>query len=265
MTDTAAAIVPGTPLTLAGRTIVVTGAARGLGRAFAETVAAAGATRVVLADVDAVGGEATAVALRATGVDARFYAYDQSDPASIAAFGRRLAEDFDAIDGLVNNAALATGVGGKPATEIDPALWDRVMAINVRGLWLVTNALTPLLAASTRGGRIVNLASDTALWGAPNLLAYTASKGAVLAMTRSLARELGTAGITVNAVAPGIVITESTEYVPEHRHRLYVEGRSLARPQMPDDVTGLVAFLLTTSAGFVSGQTIPVNGGFVFN
>lgn len=250
---------------LAGRTIVVTGAARGLGLAFAEAIAAANARTVVLADVDAEAGRAAADRLAAAGHDARFLAYDQGDPASVEDFGRRLAEICPAVDGLVNNAALATGVGGKPATEIDLALWDRVMDINIRGLWLVTRALTPLLAKSASGGRIVNLASDTALWGAPNLLAYVASKGAVLAMTRSLARELGGDRITVNAVAPGIVLTESTEYVPEHRHRLYVEGRSLSRPQLPEDVTGLVTFLLSDAAGFVSGQTIPVNGGFVFN
>lgn len=250
---------------LAGRTIVVTGAARGLGLAFAEAIVAAKAATVILADVDAEGGEAASAGLRGRGADVRFLAYDQSDPASIEAFGRRLAEIAPVVDGLVNNAALATGVGGKPATEIDVALFDRVLAINVRGLWLVTRALTPLLAASTLGGRVVNLASDTALWGAPNLLAYVASKGAVISMSRSLARELGGAGITVNTVAPGIVKTESTEYVPEQRHRLYVEGRSLSRPQMPEDVTGVVVFLLSSSAGFVSGQIVPVNGGFVFN
>jgi NAD(P)-dependent dehydrogenase (short-subunit alcohol dehydrogenase family) len=179
--------------------------------------------------------------------------------------GESVAREFSSVDGLVNNAALATGVGGKSHAEYDIGLWDRVMDINVRGLWLVTRAFGPLLAKSSRGGRIVNLASDTALWGAPQLLAYVASMGAVIAMTRSLARELGKDNITVNAVAPGLVLTESTEYVPEQRHRLYVEGRAISRAQTPDDVVGLALFLLSNAAGFVTGQTVPVNGGFVLN
>lgn len=250
---------------LAGRTVVVTGAARGLGLAFTEAIVAAGVETLILADRDAEGGEALAARLRADGADVHFIAYDQADPASIDAFAARLGEITPSIDGLVNNAALATGVGGKPATEVDIDLFDRVLSINVRGLWLLTRALTPMLARSPKGGRIVNLASDTALWGAPNLIAYVASKGAVLSMTRSFARELGADGITVNAVAPGLVLTESTEYVPEHRHRLYVEGRALSRPQVPDDVTGVIVFLLSDAAGFITGQTLPVNGGFVFN
>ena len=110
-------------------------------------------------------------------------------------------------------------MGGKPFDEIDLDLWDRVMRVNVRGTWLVTRALAPLFADGGHG-RIVNIASDTALWGAPRLLAYVASKGAVISMTRSLARELGPRGIGVTVVAPGILRCEATEYVPAERHRL---------------------------------------------
>ena len=121
-----------------------------------------------------------------------------------------------------------------------------------------------VLAASGRG-RVVNLASDTALWGAPRLLAYVASKGAVVAMTRSLARELGAQQITVNAIAPGLTEVEATAYVPAARHQQYREGRAIARAQVPQDVTDAVLFLLAPGSGFITGQLLPVNGGFVFN
>lgn len=252
-------------MALSGRRIVVTGAGRGLGRAFAEACVAAGAETVIVADIDAKLGEDCAADLRQRGGNVHFIAYDQSQPQSIEAFGKTLAERFGHIDGLVNNAALATGIGGVPYDEIDIATFDKVMAINVRGVWLVIKALAPLLKKSTLGGRIVNVASDTAMWGAPRLLHYVASKGAIISMTRSLSRELGPDGITVNAIAPGIVISESTEYVPQERHDLYVNNRAIPRQQMPEDVTGPVIYLLGPGAGFVTGQLVPVNGGFVMN
>jgi len=142
--------------------------------------------------------------------------------------------------------------------------WDAVMNVNVRGTWLMSRAALPYLSESGRGS-IVNIASDTALWGAPKLLAYVASKGAVIAMTRSLAREFGEQGVTVNAIAPGLTEVEATAYVPAERHAYYQKGRALARPQVPDDVSGPVLFLLSDAARFVTGQLLPVNGGFVMN
>jgi NAD(P)-dependent dehydrogenase (short-subunit alcohol dehydrogenase family) len=137
------------------------------------------------------------------------------------------------------------------------------MSINVRGCWLMIKAIAPLLRRSSRGGRIVNLASDTALWGAPNLLHYVASKGAVISMTRSLSRELGREGITVNAIAPGLVRVPATAYVPEQRKQLYVDGAAIQRPHVPEDTVGAVTFLLSDAAGFISGQVLPINGGFI--
>ncbi len=250
---------------LKGRIIVVTGAARGLGRAFAEGCVREKAQSIVIADIDEAAGLATAKELVAQGADAHFLHVDVADPKSVEAFAQALTARFGRVDGLVNNAALATGIGGKTFEEIDVETFDRVLSINVRGLWLVTRALAPLLRLSQGGGRIVNLASDTALWGAPRLLHYVASKGAVISMTRSLARELGVDNISVNAIAPGLVIGESTEYVPQERHDLYIIGRAIPRKQYPQDVVSAVLFFLMPEAGFVTGQVVPVNGGFVFN
>ena len=247
---------------LKGRTIVVTGAARGLGLAIARGAAAAGA-RLVLGDIDVEGGARAAQELAAGGAAARFIAVDLAEPESITAFAADITAHEGAVDGLVNNGAIATGIGGPMFDAIDIDTWDRVMRVNVRGTWLMTRALAPLLEKG-REPRIVNIASDTALWGAPRLLAYVASKGAVMAMTRSLARELGPRGIGVTAAAPGILRTESTEYVPQERHDLYEQGRAAPGPQSAEDVTGAILFLLSGPALAVTGQTVPVNAGFVF-
>ncbi|MGL4858486.1 MAG: SDR family oxidoreductase [Enterobacteriaceae bacterium] len=247
---------------LAGLRVVVTGAARGLGSSFAQAIVRAGG-QVVLCDVLHDELQATAKALRAAGGEVEAYTIDLAQPESIR-------ETFTAIGragplhGLVNNAALATGVGGKNMMEYDIGLWDRVMQVNVRGTWLVSQAAVPLLEEAG-GGKIVNVASDTALWGAPNLLAYVASKGAVIAMTRSMARELGSRRICVNAIAPGLTRVEATEYVPAARHQLYENGRALTGEQYPQDVDGSVLYLLSPLADFVTGQLLPVNGGFIFN
>jgi NAD(P)-dependent dehydrogenase (short-subunit alcohol dehydrogenase family) len=247
---------------LSGRTIVVTGAARGVGRAIAEACAFAGA-RLVLADVLEAEGRETTAAITAQGAAARFVRVDLADPQSITQFALDVEGHEGVVDGLVNNAAIATGIGGPAFDQIEIDVWDRVMQVNVRGTWLVTRAMAPLLVKSGTG-RIVNLASDTALWGAPRLLAYVASKGALIAMTRSLSRELGPSGVGITAVAPGILRNEASDYVPRERHALYERGRAVPGAQTPEDIVPTIVFLLTPGALALTGQTLPVDAGFVF-
>lgn len=247
-------------MNLQGRTVLITGASRGVGRAIAHACARAGA-RLIIADILIQEGEATTRAISATGASCRFAPVDLADPASIEKLADDIRGNEGKLDGLVNNAAIATNVGGKNFEDIDIDLWDRVMRVNIRGTWLVTRAVSALLST---GAQIVNLASDTALWGPPRLLAYVSSKGAVIAMTRSLARELGPRRIGVVAVAPGIMRNEATEYVPAQRHREYETGRAVPGPQVPEDITDAIVFLLMPAAICFTGQTLPVDAGFVF-
>lgn len=247
---------------LRGRRILVTGAARGLGYEFAVALCQAGA-QVAMADILADTLKEAVASLRARGFPVHGIEVDLGDKASVEQCAARAVELLGGLDGLVNNAAI-TNSGGRTAHQLEVEVWDRVMQVNVRGTWLMSVACHAALKASGRGA-IVNLASDTALWGAPNLMAYVASKGAVTAMTRSLAREFGADNITVNAIAPGLTLVEATEYVPEARHQLYHDQRAIHREQVPEDVSGSVLFALSDLARFVTGQLLPVNGGFVMN
>ncbi|SPL70157.1 SDR family oxidoreductase [Acinetobacter stercoris] len=248
---------------LQDKKVIVTGAARGLGRDFAEAIASAGA-KVVMMDIleDLVLSEASK--LKSQGLQVEATVVDLSNISSIERAVEFAVAQLDELDGLVNCAAMATNVGGKDMLNYDPDLWDRVMNVNVKGTWLMTRACVPYLKKSV-AGKVVNIASDTALWGAPKLMAYVASKGALIAMTRSMARELGEFNISINTISPGLTLVEATEYVPEERHNLYVNGRAIQRQQVPDDLNGTALFLLSDLSSFVTGQNIPVNGGFVFN
>jgi NAD(P)-dependent dehydrogenase (short-subunit alcohol dehydrogenase family) len=241
-------------INLHNRRILITGGARGLGEAFARACVAAGA-KVAITDILDDRGHALAAE-----INAHYFHMDAASKASIDDGMQKVVAALGGLDGLINNAAV-TNSGGKMMDELTEETWDAVMNINVKGVWLTTLAAVPHLAASG-SGRIVNLASDTALWGAPRLMAYVASKGAIMAMTKAMARELAAQSISVNAIAPGLTLVEATEYVPQARHDHYANGRAISRAQMPEDVTAAAMFLLTPSSGFITGQILPVNGGF---
>ena len=234
------------------RRVLITGGASGIGAAAVARFQEDGC-RVAALDVD----EAM---LAQCGADVRAVC-DVSDDASVDRAVEQAVAELGGLDVVVAAAGVASSGS---VVECTPREFGRVMSVNVRGTWLATVAAQPHLAAGG-SGRVVNLASDTALWGAPNLMAYVASKGAVMAMTRSMARELGPQGITVNAIAPGLTLVEATQYVPQARHDHYRNGRAIERAQMPEDVTEAVLFLLSRGSGFITGQVLPINGGFVMN
>ncbi len=241
----------------AGKRIVVTGSGRGLGYAFAERIGREGAS-VVIAEIDPALGATAEAKLKAAGIDAVFVQTDIASEESVTAMAQAAAQG-GAIDGLVANAGWANNVGGKAYDEITPDVWDRMMAINVRGTWLTVRAVGPLMRD---GGSIVTVSSDTIYWGAPKLLHYVTSKSALVGMTRSLARELGERMIRVNCLLPGLTMGEATKDIPQGRWNDYAGRSILKRVQQPDDLDGVVAFLLSDDAKFITGQTLAVDGGF---
>lgn len=245
---------------LVDRLIVVTGAGRGLGLAVAHDLADAGA-HVVVADRHPDLAADAIAELSRHGTPVYRVDTDVSDADSVDRLAERVAE-LGGADGVVNNAALADGVGGKYFYELESSEFDRVMAVNLRGSWLVAKALYPQLRSSGNG-RILNMSSDVAFYGPPRLMHYVASKGAIVAMTRAMARDAGPDDITVNAVAPGITEGEATQNIPAERHELYRVNRALARPQHPEDLVGAVRFLMSDAAAYITGQTLLVDGGFV--
>ncbi|MFJ9390004.1 3-oxoacyl-ACP reductase family protein [Nocardioides sp. NPDC101246] len=246
-------------MSLHGAPVLVTGAGRGLGLAISRRLAQAGA-RVWLADIREDWLETAGATLREEGHDVSTVPVDVTDHASV----RAMVKETGPVHGLVNNAARADGVGGKPVHEIDPAEWDSLMAVNLRGPWLVSREVVPGMIEAG-GGRVLNIGSDSALYGSANLAHYIASKGGLAALTRAMARDLGPYGITVNTLAAGLTTTEAAQQIPEHRHQLYRDNRALTRDQEPADVVGAAAFLLGPEAAYITGQQLVVDGGFVFH
>jgi NAD(P)-dependent dehydrogenase (short-subunit alcohol dehydrogenase family) len=245
---------------LEGRVAFVTGAGQGLGRAFAHAFAAAGAIPVI-AEIDAakaerVAGEIVRLHRRAFAVPC-----DVGDDLSVAAAVDRVQREFGRIDILVNNAAIFSTLAMRPFEEIPLDEWEKVMRVNVTGVFLCSRAITPVMR-NARWGRIINLSSGAVTLGRPNYLHYVASKSAIIGMTNSMARELGGHGITVNAIMPGPVFTEIPRATvsPEQKEKL-VAAQCIHRPETPEDLVGTVLFLASDASAFVTGQSITVDGG----
>ena len=247
---------------LAGQVIVVTGAAAGLGLAYARRFLGEGA-RVVLADV--VDPTAAVTGLRA-GDRALGLRVDVADAAAAVRMAEETQRRFGRLDVLVNNAAVFATLKPQAFDAIPEEEWDRVMAVNVRGVWNCVRAVAPVMRAQG-GGRIVNVASAIVAKGTPFLLHYVTSKGAVIAMTRALARELGPDRITVNALAPGLILSDSVQRNPDvtgFQAEAVLQARSLRRDAFPEDVEGAAVFLASADSAFITGQTLVVDGGSVF-
>ena len=245
---------------LTDRTVIVTGGATGIGQAFAVGCAAQGAN-VVVADMNAA-DETIALVERAGGGKAIAVKVDVSDDASTHAMAQAALDRFGRIDGLINNAAYFREVKLTPFEEIDPAIWDRIFQVNVKGVWNCSKAVMPAMR-ERKSGAIVNIASVVAIAGQPGYLHYVGSKGAVLAMTKGLAKECGPHGVRVNVIAPGFVITDATRNRPVEWQQSFLKARAISREQRPDDLVGTALYLLSDLAGFVSGQTLVVDGGHI--
>ncbi len=246
---------------LEGKIAVVTGGARGLGRVIAETIAALGADLVSI-DLDA--SNETVAVIKASGGRASSYIADLTDEQQVNDVFDEIIRQYKGIDILVNNAGFYS-VERRPFWEIDSGEWEKVMMVNVRSVFLCSRAVSKPMR-DQEWGRIINISSSVITFGMPNLMHYVAAKSAVAGMTRSMARELGSYGISVNVVAPGLVPTDSAmQAVGQEMLENAVQSQAIQQPLDPRDIAGAVAFLCSREAGMVSGQTILVNGGATFS
>jgi NAD(P)-dependent dehydrogenase (short-subunit alcohol dehydrogenase family) len=252
-----------TEYNLTGRVAIVTGAAQGIGQAYAVALAAAGA-QVCVSDV--VEPEETVRIIVEAGGKAVGLVADITDEASVNQMVTYAEERFGCVDALVNNAALFGKLRMQPFSDISLDEWDKVMTVNVRGTWQAIKAVLPSMKRAG-GGSIVNVSSATTFKGSPLLAHYVASKGAIVGLTRALARELGPVNIRINAIAPGLVMSSNVQENADWHDakQAIVNTRCLKRDATPEDMIGVVLFLISESSGFMTGQTLVVDGGIVMH
>ena len=247
---------------LDGRVAIITGAAQGIGAAYARRFAEEGA-KVVIADIlDATNVVNT---IKQSGGDAIGLKVDVSDKAQVREMVKTAVETYGKVDVMVPNAALFANIERRSFLEIDVDEWDELMAVNVRGVFLCCQAVVPEMKKQGYG-KIVNIASSTVQMGVPWMLHYVSSKGAVDAMTRALARELGDDGIRVNTIAPGLTMSEQVEARREDLQanvQMSLTARAFKRDETPDDLVGTAVFLASADSDFMTGQTIVVDGGLI--
>lgn len=246
---------------LDGKTAVITGAGRGIGAVMAKRMAEEGANVVVTDVLDTSG---TVDAIKAAGGSAIGLSVNVTSDDELAAMVEATEKEFGSLDILVNNASIFAALEPKPFLQIDNDEFDKVMTVNARGVHQATKAVVPAMLRAG-GGKVVNIASGTFYYGPPGLSHYTASKGAVIALTRGHARELGDKNIQVNAIAPGLTESEAlqghTGFDPARAPT--VQSRSIKREMVPEDLLGSLMYLITSDSDFVTGQTLNVDGGKV--
>ncbi|MGN6463131.1 MAG: SDR family NAD(P)-dependent oxidoreductase [Pseudolabrys sp.] len=255
---------------LSGRVAIVTGGARGIGRHYSEALAAAGA-RVMVADIADGRDLADSLNAHLKSDCAASMSFDVSDEDSVRDLVATTLDRFGQIDILVNNAALYSTLPPVKVTAIETELWDKVMAVNVRGPFLMVKHVVPHMiarkvSAGEVRGKIINIASGTAYKGLPNFSHYVTSKGAIVAFTRALSRELGPHNIGVNTLAPGLILSdtgiENTAHIDEARDKV-LQSRAFKRDGYPPDLTGALVFLASSDSDFMTGQTLAVDGGSI--
>jgi len=247
---------------LKDKVVIVTGSARALGRAFAIRYAQEGA-RVVACDITDTAD--TVSAIESEGGEALSLITDVTSEQSTVEMAEKTVQRFGRIDVLVNNAGMYADIIKKPFYQIPGDEWDKIMAVNVKGPFLCSQAVFPAMKEQGNG-KIINIASAAAFVGGSQFAHYVASKGGVVSLTRALAQELGPHNININAVAPGLTVTEyNVKTTPKEVLEMAMAKRCLKRQQQPEDLLGVMMFLASDESNFITGQTIVVNGGAYFH